>query len=460
MKKTKFIAKGFSDTDIEFAPPPFMVGSKRIVPVDIHNLEASLVFNVVDGLISCRTKIRFTPLHSGYPLFDFFWDPTELFFDSQSLPPSKFHKVYLPESNEHVKILDAVLESGLIYELEIAHILHFQPRNGGVRYFFSMNDLFGGFLERYLPSNLEFDQFSMTLHVEVSGATSPHRLFINGQITQHDTNTWSAVFPDYFTCSSCYFHLTNSLVEVRKEIYSGVERTFPVTVYSENIELVDQAMQKALAVISELETTYGPYTHDAMLIRIVDSNNGMEYCGAAISNVNTLGHEILHSWFARGVMPANGNAGWIDEAIASWRDNGYPRAVPNPNRPPVNLAGSSPYHRSTSELAYSEGALLLSELDYLFADTGGLRSALKDLYLARSRRLITTLFFQSFLEQQKGVDLSQLFAKYVFGIEDNHTDVEREQMIPIEERLKRAWLVDDIVKPPMPFTCEALLDFK
>jgi hypothetical protein len=63
----------------------------------------------------------------------------------------------------------------------------------------------------------------------------------------------------------------------------------------------------------------------------------MEYCGATMTDPGALGHELTHSWFARGVMPANGNTGWIDEAVASWRDDGYPRASRAPNRSAVNL---------------------------------------------------------------------------------------------------------------------------
>lgn len=133
-----------------------------------------------------------------------------------------------------------------------------------------------------------------------------------------------------------------------------------------------------------------------------------------MTSLGALGHEIAHSWFARGVMPANGNAGWIDEAIASWRDQGYPTAAALPARPPVNLAGFSPYRRHTPIEAYAEGALLLSELDRLFAP-GGLRPLLARLFAERKRRSITTPFFQSFLERQTGATLGPIFNRYVYG---------------------------------------------
>ena len=46
-------------------------------------------------------------------------------------------------------------------------------------------------------------------------------------------------------------------------------------------------------------------------------------------------------------MPADGNAGWIDEAIATWGDSGY---LPSEKEPKngVNMGARSPYARTTS----------------------------------------------------------------------------------------------------------------
>jgi predicted metalloprotease with PDZ domain len=114
-------------------------------------------------------------------------------------------------------------------------------------------------------------------------------------------------------------------------------------------------------------------------------------------------------------MPANGNAGWIDEAIASWSDRGFPRASVAPNRNPVNLGGYSPYKRETTQLAYSKGSEFLSELDWLFAAQGGLRPLLKDLFAVAKRQTITVQTFQNHLESRSATTLQQLFDRYVYG---------------------------------------------
>ncbi len=141
----------------------------------------------------------------------------------------------------------------------------------------------------------------------------------------------------------------------------------------------------------------------------------MEHCGATMTSLSALGHELTHSWFARGVMPTDGNSGWIDEAIASWRDDGYPRASAAPNRSPVNMGNFSVYRRHTSMDAYTLGARLISELDYLFRDQGGMKAVLKEMYGQAKRTTITNAYFQSFMESETGMNLQAVFDRYVFG---------------------------------------------
>ena len=86
-----------------------------------------------------------------------------------------------------------------------------------------------------------------------------------------------------------------------------------------------------------------------------------------------------------------------------------------PDGSPVNLAGFSKFRRDTTRDAYQMGLLLMSEIDFLLRDQGGLRPVLQALYLAKRRPLIDTPFLQNFLEQQTGLDLARIFARYVYG---------------------------------------------
>ncbi|HEV2148207.1 MAG TPA: hypothetical protein VGR37_12455 [Longimicrobiaceae bacterium] len=403
-------------------PPSFFVKGNVAVPIDAVGLHLEFSLDIARRRAHGRGRLRFTLPQPGRPLLDLVPDPTQLVLEGQSLSPERLRLVAPPDETAPLRMLDEPLAAGVEHELDIRYPL---PKDvvgfgdGGVRLGLFMTDLDPrGYLERYAPANLEFDQLPMTMEVRVSGSSRAHRLFTNGQVTSCEDAAWQVTFPDYFTCSSCYLHLTDAPLAVREGTFAGVKSEVPVTIYGEDTDEVERTLMDASGILRELECTYGPYAHEALLVYCTgEIGGGMEYAGATMTQRSVLGNEITHSWFARGVMPANGNAGWIDEAIASWRDQGYPRAEAAPLRPPVQLAGFSPYRRHTHEDSYCLGSLLLSELDLLFAP-GGLLPVLAKLFCERKRRLITTASFQAYLEQETGVPLGAVFDRYVYGKAD------------------------------------------
>jgi hypothetical protein len=79
------------------------------------------------------------------------------------------------------------------------------------------------------------------------------------------------------------------------------------------------------------------------------------------------------------------------------------------------LGGFSPYRRQTTNAAYDEGAQLISEFDYMFASHGGMKPVLKALFSEQHRQTITVQYFQQFLQEQSGMDLTAVFNRYVYG---------------------------------------------
>lgn len=402
------------------APPPFMVAGNLAVPIEVVGLEVVFEINVSQQRAAGKARLRFNIAQPGCPLFDLVPRPSRLVLNGQQFEPQKLRLVMPPDENTPLRMLDEPLDVGGEQVLEIEYPLTdttAQFVSGGVRLGLFMTDLNQrGYLERHAPTNLEFNQFPMSVEIRLAGASDTHQLFTNGQATEDGGSAWRVTFPDYFTCSSFYVHLTNRSVSVRETLFDGSERQIPIKAYGEREQEVRQALENAVGFLRELEQTYGSYAHESLLIYCTGNiSGGMEYAGATMTSIAALGHEITHSWFARGVMPANGNAGWIDEAIARWRDNGYPTASALPQRPPVNLAGFSPYRRHTPQISYAMGSLLLSELDKLFNSGGGLRPILARLFTEKRRQLITTPFFQTFIEQQTGVQLTDIFNRYVYG---------------------------------------------
>jgi hypothetical protein len=402
------------------APPPFVVSGSLAVPMNAAKLDLVIEADAAQRRAVGRARLKFALAEKGKPLLDLVPHPTRVLLDGQPLPPERLRLVLPPDESTPLRMLDEVLTPGEGHVLEIEYPLRDDTvgfDDGGVQLGLFMTDLDQrGYLERHAPANLEFDQVPMTVEIHLSGASGAHRLFSNARVAAGGGGVWRVEFPDYFTCSSCYLHLTNRPVSLRDASFTGLEGEIPITAYGKHPEEVERALGDALGFLRELEETYGPYPHEALLIHCTgEVSGGMEYAGAAMTSLGALGHEITHSWFARGVMPANGNAGWIDEAIARWRDLGYPRASATPVRPPVNLAGFSPYRRHTPRESYARGSLLLSEMDALF---GGLRPILAKLFLERRRQLITTPLFQAFLERETGMSLESIFSRYVYGKEE------------------------------------------
>ena len=317
-----------------------------------------------------------------------------------------------------------------------------------------------GYLEAHAPANLEFNQFPLTVNIAVHGAGAALKLFTNGN-TASTANGWRVEFPDHFSSSSLFLHLSDRAFHVQNDTFSGQGGSIPLTAYGLRQNQLPQAIATAKAVLAELESTYGAYAHDRLTIYVTGDlgGGGMEYCGATMTGLGALPHEILHSWFARGVMPGNGNAGWVDEGIARWRDFRYPTRQPDPDREPTQLAGFSPYQRHTPGNAYQDGSMLFSELDHIFAQGGGtgLRPVLSALYKQKKLQQITTEFLKSFLENQSGQDLGQMFDRFVYGRE-------QPQLLTFEARAERRSAADSTMRayetsaPPMPrgFTREEL----
>jgi hypothetical protein len=171
--------------------------------------------------------------------------------------------------------------------------------------------------------------------------------------------------------------------------------------------------------LAQLEELFGPYPHESMVIRIDGKQGGMEYAGAAVSGANesTLEHEILHSWFARCVMPASGNDGWIDEAIATWAQKNFLRAKDaEPTWYAKAITGFSPYTRATPTESFAGGAALLERLDYVFRDQGGLLAQLREFFAEYKYQTVSTETFRDFMQERADTDLSELFDLALFGL--------------------------------------------
>ena len=119
-------------------------------------------------------------------------------------------------------------------------------------------------------------------------------------------------------------------------------------------------------------------------------------------------------------MPANGNAGWVDEALASWRDDGYQSLGTLSGS--SNMSGRPYYTRTTDTAAYSFGERFMSYLDGKLKSKGGLKPYMRTLV---EREKFKPFFIEEFISHMSkfyGVDLSADFKQYTFGGRNSFSD--------------------------------------
>lgn len=393
----------------------FVADGKTYSPADFDSVNLAYTFNLATQIAQGHSEIDFHATASG--LAYFLSDPTITAAELDGVPVG-ISQISDPDKLNTLQVVPVFLTKGSAHHLRLDFTVpsaEVSFDGAGVGFLTSMSDLIpGNYLEAYAPASFENDEYHLRMNLKIDGTPAAHTLFSNGVSQQLSANEWQIDFPSYFTSSSFYVHLTHQPFVVRTGSYQGVNALIPITVYSRDATLADKAMQDLPGLFAELEATYGPYAHPTFTAYIA-GKGGMEYSGATITSNSALGHELTHSWFARGVMPSSGSSGWIDEAIASWRDYDYFRATSTGVRAPTNLGRFSAFERFAPHNVYVDGRALLAEFDFLMANQGGLRPVLRQLFAGWDHRTIRTEDFKEFLEQKSGLDLTNLFQRYIYA---------------------------------------------
>ncbi len=449
--------------DFSKAPPSFPYQINKVVPVDFETLHIDYTFDVATKRATARAELTFTlGSEGGFPIIDLIPVPTSITLNGSQVSTADYPVIDAPTQVTKFRVLKKNLLANSTHKIEISYPLSsvdatFSGTNARAAFF--MSDLAASgreFFEKFGPANYEFDQVKATFSVSVTGTTTEHEVFTNGSLVGSGGNTWRIEFPDYFNTSAFFFHMSEKgRFVASRYTFRGMQKEIPVTVYSSSSTLTASGITSSRNVLTELEATYGAYAHDSVTIYVTPSGGGMEYGGATMTSLSALGHELTHFYFARGVMPSSGNSGWIDESIASWRDDGYPRRTFTP-RTPVNLGGFSPYKRNTSNDSYTLGARLISEFDGMFAALGGMKTLLKEFFAEHKLTTIDAQTFKSFLEEKSGRNLNSEFDRYVFGksvvVIGDIEFAENNQISVIKDRPASSH--------PRPYTAEELAEFR
>lgn len=398
------------------APPAFTYQDGKAVFMDIETANYDITYNLTDKTASVETTLTFETKDDGFPIFDLVAEPSEVLLDGAVVTTEAIKD---PDQQTTLRVIREKVFSGL-HELKVKHTITTNVvfTEEGVASGFWMSDLNDRrYLEQYLPTNLEFDQYKMSLKVNVTGAEGkPHLLKANGKVSKLSENSFEIVYPDFYTASSVYFHLflEKNNANNAQFYYPSIDgRLIPVDIYT--IYDVQTFVNATKTILAELEADYGAFPHDQLIIYGNAPSGGMEHSGATITSLKALGHELFHSYHARGLMPANGNAGWMDEAIARWRDNNYPLTA-KLTFSSTRLAGHSIWARMTDRMAYTEGSAFLSWIAFRMNEKGlSFKTFLKDYFQEFKYTTVTTQLFQDEITEKSGLDLKADFDQYIYG---------------------------------------------
>lgn len=411
-------------SDLIKAPSSFNFEKKLAVYVDFQNASSEILFDLTTKKVKVKSIIHFITEEDGFALFDLIPDILDATINNDKV---HIKTITSPEGETKYRYIDKLLTKGahkLVIENEITRNLQF--KGDYINFAMWMSDLSDrGYIEQYLPSNMEFDQYTLHLKINIESDKNilPHQLYTNGKILSSNATSFIVHFPHYFTSSSFFLHLTKKhrFPSEQFSFNSSSGKKIPVQLYARSAWSLSGVHKKIENILNQLENDFGAWPHPNLTVYIAGLG-GMEHAGATVTSEDALAHELTHSYFARGVMPKDGNAGWIDEAIASWRDNGFPK-VKIPNFYSTEMASHSEYRRYTDKKAYKEGANFMAFLNFRLESKMNLDDSsdrsfikfLKDFHGRYTQKSISTDLFKQELEIFSGENFTQEFNQYIYG---------------------------------------------
>jgi hypothetical protein len=431
-----------------WSPRPIEIVEGFLVPIKILEIEATLEQKTLETISSpplglqdpfaiVRARMKFRPLADGFPIFDLVPEVQRASLDAtvlnegdiglfelrgretpQPVATFRFLRKELKADQTHELILeyylqlftdpsyDSLYDKGNI--LAPAEPTFNSPVQMGDKRFVNLISFMRdvgqnrGLLEKWLPANFEFDQYPLRFTFHASAENSID-IFTNGTVLELKKNqSYTVEFPSYFTAACHFFHIYD------KDVYPYARTSWdftsvsgsliPVILYTNqkgDESAIKGAMEKVRAQVEktlrEMEEFIGAYPHPSLIIFLSPTlESGQEYAGAVLGRIDILKHEVLHCWFGRAVLPANGNAGWIDEAITQWIEIGK-TAFPSFQEKSSNLTGFDDYWRSTSGDAYTKGSVFINAVSSL--DKTRFYTFLKDFYVRHKFQVITHEIF-------------------------------------------------------------------
>jgi hypothetical protein len=418
-----------------------MVDGLLCVPIDIGSIKAVFTFDGSSGTSAADATITYAvgPT-SGSAIFDLRQDIAKAWLDGASIPVAwvGYHNLG-GEPFTDLRVLEPVHEAGTGHTLQVQYdlampnsqmggmytpVLEWSP-GPSLKFAFGLSDMNRArYLEAWLPANLIFDQFSISLEIRIINTPVVHSIITNGSAQSLGTNHWQIEFPDRFTALSPLLEVwpAEELVYEEDTVLLPVSgKIVTVEVWkpqSSAVDLPDQ-ITTIKNLLAKNEEEYGSYLHDGRYTAFFNGSSGMEYEGGCTVAPFALSHETFHNWFARGIKPASQSDGWWDEGFATFNDEGADDAFPfDFSEPPVILCSRNPWQRNTPDNSYSDGSKFWKHMASLLGIVD-LKQYMRDLYLVYKGKPVSSMMIEEYLLSKSGnAQVVDAFHRFVYGLPD------------------------------------------
>lgn len=427
--------------NLSLAPPPKTVDGLLAVPMDIQTINATLVFNAAAASATADVTVNFlTGIQAGCPVFDLRQTIASAWLDGSpvgtgSLAPHDFGG----GAGAELRILNSTLPAGTLHTLRLVYNLALPASPAGGSYppnlswsagprllfNFGFTDLKPArYLESWIPANLIYDQFTLSLDISITGTAVAHSVISNGAVTALGSNHWTVSYPSRFTALSPMLEIraTDALQKQTGTVALPVSGTnLTIEAWKPAGSAVDLTAQinglKTLLVANE--NNVGAYIHGARFV-VFFAGGGMEYEGGTTAGTGSLNHEAFHSWWARGIKPPSQPDGWWDEAWTTYfnDEGGTTSTAFDFTAAPVELSPRNKWRRETANNAYSDGSRFWRGVSSLIGNAA-LKTFMRDLYGQRKGSFCSTTDMEEHLLCRSGAPMVvDAFHKFVYGFTD------------------------------------------
>jgi hypothetical protein len=423
------------------AGTPVQIAGATATPIDIESLQARLTFDLASRSARAEATLIFTTGETdGLPMFDLRQTVDSASLDGETLPAGSIHSIAVPGSE--MMVVERVLPAGSHHTLQLSYELGL-PRAAGVapigegygptmvgssiagthwrwedneRMFFDLwlSDLYGRYLEVWLPANLIHDEYELSMDLSIQNTNVLHRPITNAQVSGA-ANEYHLAFPNVTALSPMFVIAAEDRLDVATAS-SAVGIAIEAYKLKTNPADLQNATTRVAQALQQYSADLGPYVHGDRFTTFLSYDRSMEYAGATTSHMRDLEHEVFHSWWGRGLRPLTANDGWIDEAFVVYYLTPKQQLL-QAGGPPTVLSPSEPYSRLTPRAAYTTGAQLMATVAELVGGREAFLPLMRQLYTERAPGAMSTAELEQFFADITGEPdtIAELFRLHVYG---------------------------------------------